>query len=49
MRKVIDHATWESKVTCDVCAESGTLAERRGWQAARCLAPQNWISRPWRV
>jgi hypothetical protein len=49
MRKVIDHATGESKVTCDVCAEPGTLAERRGSQAARRPAHENWIPRPWLV
>jgi hypothetical protein len=46
MRKVIDDATEESKVTCDVCAEPGMLAERRGWQAARCPAHEDWIPRP---
>jgi hypothetical protein len=49
MRKVIDRATGESKGACDVCAEPGTLAERRGWQAARCPAHENWIPRPWLV
>jgi hypothetical protein len=45
MREVIDHATDESKATCDVCGEPGTLAERRAWYAARCPTHEDWTPR----